>query len=87
MASSALNVDIMVRKGIFWTFGELSYFGLLFYYIPSKDKGLLGWNNGYGNIPLEQWCQWDDSAGIMVSVENEIVLITMVLILRYMILR
>ena len=24
-------------------------------------------------IPLEQWCQWEDSAGTMVSVENAIV--------------
>ena len=28
----------MVRKGVFWTIGELSYFGLLSYYVLSKDK-------------------------------------------------
>ena len=34
---------------------------LLSYYILSEDKGLLGWNNGYGKIPLEQRCHWDVS--------------------------
>ena len=29
----------MVQKGVFWTIGELSYFGLLSYYVLSKDKG------------------------------------------------
>ena len=40
MASSALNGDIMVQIGIFWTIGEYSYFGLLYYDILSKDRGL-----------------------------------------------
>ena len=29
---------------------------------------------------MEQWCQWDDSAGTMVSAEDAIVVSTMVLI-------
>ena len=36
----ALNGDIMIRKGVFCTIGELSYSGLFSYYIMSKDKGL-----------------------------------------------
>ena len=34
MAYSAFNGGIMVRKGIFWTIGEQSYFGLLFLLFP-----------------------------------------------------
>ena len=36
-------------------------FCLLSYYILSKDKGLQGWNNGYGKIPLEKLCHWNNS--------------------------
>ena len=47
----------MVRKGVFWNIGELSYFGLLSYYVLSKDKVYrvetmdmvrFLWNNGVG---------------------------------------
>ena len=31
---------------------------------------------------MEKWCQWEDSAGTMVSVENAIVVSAMVLIVR-----
>ena len=55
MASSALNGYITVWKGVFLTIGELSYFGLFYYYIISKDNSYrvqrmemvrLQWNNG-----------------------------------------
>ena len=44
----------------------LDYWGtiiycLLSYYILLEDKGLKGLNNGYGNITMEKWCQWDES--------------------------
>ena len=42
MASLALNGDIMVQKGVFFTIREWSYFGLLSYYILSKYKVLQG---------------------------------------------
>ena len=35
---------------------------------------------------MEQWCQWDDSSGTMVSAENAIVVSTMVIIVQDMIL-
>ena len=50
----------MVQNRMFWTIGEHSYF-LLSYYVLSKDKGIYDLNNGYGKIPLEQWCHWDVS--------------------------
>ena len=31
---------------------------------------------------MEQWCQWDDSVGKMVSAENLIVVSTMVLLVQ-----
>ena len=40
MESLDLIGDIISQKGIFWTIGERSYFGLLSYYILSKDKSL-----------------------------------------------
>ena len=39
-APLVLNRYIMVKRGIFWTIGEYSYFGLFFYFPLSKDKGL-----------------------------------------------
>ena len=69
------------KRDILYYWGTIIY-DWLYYYVLSKDKGLWGWNNEYGKIPLEQWCQWDDSAGTMVSAENAIVVSTMVLIVR-----
>ena len=40
MEYSALNGAIMIQTGIFWTIDEISYFGLLSYYILSNDEGL-----------------------------------------------
>ena len=69
------------KRDILEYWGTILYC-LLSYYILLKDKGLWGLNNGYGKIPLDQWCQWDNSAGTMVSVENAIVVSTMLLIVR-----
>ena len=59
----------MVQNGIFWTIGEQTYFvyyPIIYYQRIKVYRVDTIW---YGNIPLEQWCQWDDSAGAMVSVE------------------
>ena len=31
---------------------------------------------------MEQWCQWDNSSGTIVSLENAIVVSTMILIVQ-----
>ena len=72
----------MVRNGIFWTIGEqsyivyypiISYRKIKVYRVETMDMGRYHWNNGVsGTIPLEQWCQR----------KNEIVVSTMVLIVR-----
>ena len=59
----------MVRKGVFWTIGDHSYF--CFYPIISYIRIKV--------IGLKEWI-WEDSDGIMVSVENEI-LVSMVVFL------
>ena len=69
-------------KRVILDYWGTNIFCLLSYYILSKDKGLQGCKNGYGKIPQEQWCQWDGSAGTMVSAENAIVLSIKVIILR-----
>ena len=48
----------MVRNGIFWTIEEQSYF--VYYPIISyiRINVYRFEKNGYGKIPLEQWCQW-----------------------------
>ena len=48
----------MVRKGVFWTIGEHSYF--VYYPIISYLRIKVIW--------LKEWT-WVDSAGIMVSVK------------------
>ena len=51
----------MVQNGIFLTIGGKYYF--VYYPIISyqRIKFYRVKNNGYGKIPLEQWCQWDGS--------------------------
>ena len=55
MASSALNVDIMVRKGYFGRFGNtdilvyypiISYQGIKVYRDETMDMSIFFWNNG-----------------------------------------
>ena len=68
MTSSVLNGDIMVRKGLFWTIGENSYFvyypiisylSIKVYRVETMDMGRSHWNNCVsGEILLEQWRQW-----------------------------
>ena len=48
------------KRDILDYWGKIIYC-LLSYYILSKDKGLYGWKNGYGKIPLEQQCHWEES--------------------------
>ena len=50
----------MVRNRIFWTIGEQLY---IVYYPVISDRKIkfIGLKNGYGKIPLEQWCHWDES--------------------------
>ena len=76
----------MVQNRIFWNIGEPLYF--LYYPIIyyRRIKAYRVETIDIGNIPLEQWCQWDGYAGTMVSVENAIVVSTTVLIVRYKIL-
>ena len=59
----------MVRNRIFWTIGEQLYMidyhityyrKIMVYRVESMNMGRSHWDNG-------QWCQWDDSAGTMVS--------------------
>ena len=88
--------DVMVRGVIFWTIGEHSYFfnsyiisylRIKVYRVKTMDMGRSNWKNSVsGKILLKQWWQWEDPAGTMVSVENTIVVSTMVLIVRYKIL-
>ena len=50
----------MVQNGIFWTIGEQLYF--VYYPIISYLRiKVYRFENRYGNIPLEQWCQWEES--------------------------
>ena len=55
MASLALNEDIVVQKGIFWTIGEhlyifydpiIPYQRIKFYRVETMDVGRFRWNNG-----------------------------------------
>ena len=46
-----------VPKGILWTIGQYTYFGLLYSCILLEDKCLLGLSYGYADILMEQWCQ------------------------------
>ena len=55
MTSSVFTGDIMVRKGVFWTIGEHSYFvyypfisylKMRFYRVETMDMGRFRWNNG-----------------------------------------
>ena len=74
MSYSALNGDIMVRNGRFWTIGEYSYFDIISYYILSRDKFYRG---------LKIWI-WK-SRGIIpfiVSVELPIPISTVVVSVR-----
>ena len=68
MTHSVLNGYIMVQKGIFWTIEEHSYFFIIPLY-PIK---------GSRSIGLNGWI-WEYSAGKMVSVENSVLLNTVVL--------
>ena len=61
MVSSALNGNIMVQKGVFWTMGNthtLLQYPLIFYQGINKIDG---WNNGYVNH--------GDKTPLIVSVE------------------
>ena len=71
----------MVRNRIFWDIEEHLYFVYypIIYYQRIKVYRV---ENGYGMNPLEQWFQWDGSAGKMVSVENKILVSTMVIIVQ-----
>ena len=55
ITSSVLFADVMVRKGLFWTIGEQSYFvyypitsyqKIKFYRVETVDMGRYHWNNG-----------------------------------------
>ena len=58
----------MVRKRIFWTIWEQTYFvyypiisyqNIKVYRVETIDMGRSHWNNGVsGMILLKQWCQW-----------------------------
>ena len=59
MTYSVLNVDIMVRKGVFWTIGEHSYFvhypiiyyqSIKVYRVERMDIVKISWTH---------WCQWN----------------------------
>ena len=71
MESLVLNGDSMVWEGIFWIIGEWSNFCLLSHYIISKDKCI-----------RPKQCIWKDYSGTMVSVENGIILSTVVFNVR-----
>ena len=40
----ALNGNVTVQRGIFWTIGEYSHFGIISYYILLCDKWYIGLN-------------------------------------------
>ena len=61
----------MVRKGMFWTIVEQTYF--VYYPIISYQKIKV--------YRVEKWI-WEDPTGTMVSVENTILVSTMVLIVQ-----
>ena len=65
----------MIRKGIFWTIGKALYFVYypIIYYQRIKFIG------------FKEWI-WEDSSEIMVSVENAILVNTVVFIVWYKIL-
>ena len=72
----------MVRNGILWTIKEQLYIidypilsdqKIKVYRVETINMGICHW---------KKWCQWDNSAGTMVSAENAIVVSTMVLIVR-----
>ena len=67
MTYSVLNGDIMVRKGIFCTIGEHSYFVCypIIHYQRIKFMEL-------------KECIWEDFAGKMVSMENATLVSTVV---------
>ena len=58
----------MAQNGIFWTIGEQYY--IVYYPIISyRNIKVYRLKQLIWDIPLEQWCQWYDSSGTMVSVE------------------
>ena len=70
----------MVQNGIYWNIGEQSYFVYYHIIFYQRIKVYRVETMDILNIILEQWCQWDYYSGTMVSVENAIVVSTMVLI-------
>ena len=70
----------MVQNRIFCTIRKHLYFVYYHIIFYQRIKVYRVETMDILNIILEQWCQWDYYSGTMVSVENAIVVSTMVLI-------